>query len=395
MFWNKRTYLDTAAGVSANPSSPHEEGRQAKEKLESARTTIARLTEVQPDDIIFTSGATEANALAILGYVRALRARGMKNVHVLYLPSAHASIVENVKMLSEEGVEIEELPLIESRVDIEALEKLLRKETVLVSMEAVCGETGVVWNTREVAEVLKVFRTGALKKESAQAARPMQHSFFNAPVLHVDASQAPFTEKLFRAHFNADLLTLDASKISEARGIGALIAHRTIPITPFFKGGGQERGVRPGSEAPELIDTFAKALVRVTGQREAFREKAHKQRKQLLDFITKNISNVWIQEGKNEQSQAPHILNLSLPGRDTDYLVAVLNEAGYAVSTRSACETDSENGSRAVLALTNDPERARATLRISWGPEITARDLRLFAKELAQAVVFIDSGSKR
>ena len=99
MFWRKkRIYLDYAAGVSGNPSSPHEEGRLAKKMLEDARTTIARLIEVQSDDIIFTSGATESNALAILGHMRALKAVGKKDMHILYLPSAHASIVENAKL---------------------------------------------------------------------------------------------------------------------------------------------------------------------------------------------------------------------------------------------------------------------------------------------------------
>ncbi|MHB8709973.1 MAG: cysteine desulfurase family protein [Minisyncoccota bacterium] len=391
MFWKKRTYLDTAAGVSGNPSSPHEEGRRAKQVLEDARTTIARLIEVQSDDVIFTSGATESNALAILGHVRALRAAGKKDIHVLYLPSAHASLVENAKLLAIEDVVVEELPVKDYRVDIDALSKMLRDETALVSMDAVCGETGVVWNTREVGEVLKKFRTGALKKESARAARPIQHSFFSAPVLHVDASQAPLTEKITRAHFGADMLTFDASKVGDVRGIGVLIAHRTIPLAPLYKGGGQERGLRPGSEVPELAAKFAAALRAAVRGREAFRISAARERTRLIDFIKKTIPNVCIQEGR---AQAPHILNLSLPGRDTDYLVALLDEAGFAVSTRSACETNSEEGSRVVLALTGDPIRARATLRISWGPGVRPRELGRFAKALVRAVAFIDNRSQ-
>ena len=157
MFWKRRIYLDYASGVAGNPSSPHGEGRRAKKKLEDARTTIARLVEVQPDDVIFTSGATEANALAILGYVRALL--HLKTypspLHVLYLPSAHASVVENMKLASEHGVAIEALPIKDMRVDCEVLKTMLRPETKLVSMDAVCGETGIVWNTREVAEGLR------------------------------------------------------------------------------------------------------------------------------------------------------------------------------------------------------------------------------------------------
>ena len=382
--WSKRRiFLDYAAGVAANPSSPHEEGRRAKAVLEDARMTIARLVEVQSDDVIFTSGATESNALAILGVVRTLRALagpdvpGRNNMHVLYLPSAHASIVENVKLLESEGVTIEALPIRDYRVDTDALAKMLRTETALVAMDAVCGETGVVWNTREVRQVLG----------HAQSAHEGSRI-----LLHVDASQAPLTEKITRDHFGADLLTFDGAKVGEVRGIGVLIAHRTIPLAPLYKGGGQERGARPGTEAPELAKKFAAALAAAAAGRESFRASAEVNRTRLSELITGAISDVSIQEGR---TQTPHILNLSLPGRDTDYLVAVLDEAGYAVSTRSACETDSEECSRAVFALTGDAEKARATLRISWNADTEPRTLTRFAEALVQAIAFIDTGIQR
>jgi cysteine desulfurase len=125
--------------------------------------------------------------------------------------------------------------------------------------------------------------------------------------------------------------------------------------------------------------------------RERFHTVAEKERTRLIAGITATIPNVFIHEGR---SQVPNILNLSLPGRDTDYLVALLDEEGFAVSTRSACETDSEEGSRAVLALTGDAEHARATLRISWGSSIGKYELSHFAKALARAVVFIDNSSQ-
>ena len=382
--FNKREYFDCAAGISGNPSSPHTEGRRARIKLEGARREVARLIEVQPDDVIFTSGATEANALAILGIAKA-------GDHVLYLPSSHASIVQNVKMLAVKGVEIEALPISNYRVDTEKLAKILRPETVLVSMDAVCGETGVIWNTREVAEVLKKFRTGKQKKESAPAARPIQLSFSCLPVLHVDASQAPLTQKITRAHFGADMLTLDGSKVGAIRGIGALIAHRTIPLEPLYCGGGQERGLRPGSESPELAEAFAAALRATASLREEFCISAEKEREKLIKFITDEIKNVFINEG---HEQAPNILNLSFLGRDTDYLVALLDEEGFAVSTRSACETDSEEGSRAVFALTGDKSRALSTLRISWDSTARSRDFIRLAKALVRSVAFIDSNDQ-
>lgn len=400
MFLRRRTYLDIAAGMNGpspcrswlrpcgggNPSSPHEEGRRSREQLEGARTDIARLLEVQADDVIFTSGATEANAIAILGILKS-------GDHALYLPSAHVSIVENMKLAHERGVTIEALPIGDMKVDAEKLAKMLRPETKLVSMDAVCGETGVVWNTREVAEVLRNVKV----RLTQQLCKSDFHT-----LLHVDASQAPLTEKMTRAHFDADLLVLDGAKVGP-RGIGTLIAHRTIPIAPLYAGGGQERGVRPGSEAPELAKEFAAALCTAANRRENFRARAERARMSLIGLISP-IRGILINEGR---AQAPNILNLSFPGHDTDYLVALLDEAGFAVSTRSACETakplrmerspgnssdeslrDSEEGSRAVFALTNDPERARATLRISWGPDIKAAELVRFAQELARAVAF-------
>ena len=387
MWWKRRTYLDAAAGIRGNPSSPHEEGRRAKKALEDARTDIARLLEVQSDDVIFTSGATESNALAILGHLRALRlqerpdAPGRNNMHILYLPSAHASVAENMKLLAAEGVSVEALPVKDARVDVDALAKLMRKETVLVSMDAVCGETGVVWNTREVAEILRKSGTRVL--------------------LHVDASQAPFTEKMTSAHFDADLLTLDGAKVGP-RGVGILVAHRTIPLAPLYGGGGQERGLRSGSEAPELARAFAAALTAAAQGREKFRAAAARERARLAESIAKAVPNIQMNEGRARhtgsvagRAQAPNILNISLPGRDTDYLVALLDEAGFAVSTRSACETDSEEGSRAVFSLFGDRERARATLRISWGPGIRHRELDRFAEALMRSIAFIDSSASR
>jgi cysteine desulfurase len=365
MFWKRRIYFDTAAGVSANPSSPHREGRQAKKMLEEARMQIARLIEVQSDDVVFTSGATEANALAILGLLKV-------GDHALYLPSAHASIVENMKLAATRSVQLDALPIKDYQVDIGALKKMLRPTTKLVAMDAVCGETGVVWNTREVKQAIGT-----------------------KILLHVDASQAPTTEKITRAHFGADMLTFDASKVGAIRGIGVLVAHRTIPLIPLYEGGGQERGLRSGSEAPELAQGFAGMLRAAANEREAFRSRAEEDRKFLVGRIIKAIPNVYINEGPTGNGQASHILNLSLLGRDTDYLVALLDEAGIAVSTRSACETDSEIGSRAVFALTSDEERAKATLRISWGPSASKRDFVRFVAAITEAVAFVDKGTHR
>jgi cysteine desulfurase len=220
-----------------------------------------------------------------------------------------------------------------------------------------------VWNTREVRQALPA---GAW--------------------LHVDASQAPFTEKLGRSHYGADLLVFDGGKLG-VRAAGCLIAPRTIMLAPLYGGGGQERGVRSGTQNPEAALAFAAALGKAAQGREAFTDRARKARAVLLESLA-SVDGLVVHEGR---AQAPNILNLSLPGRDTDFLVALLDEAGFAVSTRSACETDSEEGSRAVFALTGDAEQAKATLRISWGPLVGTRDLARFAEVLKREISFVDT----
>lgn len=389
--FTKRTYLDWAAAapvsrsarraydaalsLSGNPSSPHQEGRDARILLEEARTSIARLAGVKADAVIFTSGATEANALAIVGHVHARieKGRSASELHVLYLPSAHASVRGALHGIEAMGVRTEELVLTEGALDLERLKKQLSEATCLVVLDLVCGETGVLHKVRDVRRALDAYA-----KEKG-----------NRPLLIVDASQAPLVESFELAHLGADMVTLDAQKVGGVRGIGALIAPRHIPLLPIVEGGGQERGLRPGTESPAHATAFACALTEAAKGREVFLARSVEMRGTLIESIAASLKEVEVNEGN---LQAPHILNLSVLGRDTDYLVALLDEAGYAVSTKSACETD-ELGSRAVLALTGDSTRAESTLRISWGPTTLQASLPRFADALISAVRFVDGNT--
>jgi cysteine desulfurase len=383
----RRVYLDWAAAAPVsraavrayqraslaygNPSSPHAEGREARAILEDARTRIARLAGVKADGVLFTSGATEANALAIIGFVRALwdAGRDPSSLHVLYLPSAHASTRGCMDELRSWGVSVEEIALSGGSIDLAAFAAQLREETVLVAMEAVCGETGTRFDTRGVRRAL-------------DASGRRMH-------LHVDAAQLPFAEPFERMRLAADTLALDAQKVGGMRGIGCLVAPRQVRLAPVMRGGGQERGLRPGTETHALAAAFAAALEEVHANRERFVPRASAMRERLLARIAVDIENVEENGGKET---VPHILNVSLPGRDTDFLAALLDQAGFAVSTRSACATD-EEGSRAVLALTGDPVRAGSTLRISWGPGTSSEDLERFADALVKSVRFLDRQS--
>lgn len=376
-----RVYLDWAAAAPVspkaqaafrdsvqsygNPNSPHQEGRNAREILERARATIAKLAEVKTEAVIFTGSATEANALALLGHLKAL-GRPYEDLHVLYAPGAHSSITKNTEILRAEGVQTEALQYKDGEVDLNALATQVRENTVLVAVSAVCGETGAITSVRDIRRVLDRARTGI--------------------VLHVDASQLPFVAPFELTRLGADLLTLDAQKIGGMRGIGALIASRRVPLAPLYGGGGQERGLRSGTPSPVLASAFAAALLEAQESRDSFLTRAQEFRATFLAIVV-SIPRLVVNEGKE---QAPHILNISLPGRDTDYLVALLDKAGIAVSTRSSCETNAE-GSRAVLSMTENEERARTTLRISWGSTTTKSEVVAGAHALVKAVKFLDS----
>lgn len=392
-FARKRTYLDWAASapvapvarrafaqalaVFGNPSSPHEEGERAKRALEDARAAIARLAEVKPEGVVFTSGASEANNLALMGPITALKEQkdAERGMHILYLPSAHASVIETLKALSLLGVEIEPLVVTDGRVDTARLKEQLRFETRLVSVDAVCAETGTQWNTRSVRTVLDEYAR--------------EHGTPHV-LLHVDASQMPLTAPFALTRLAADLVTLDAQKVGGIRGVGALCMRSRVRLSRLMHGGGQERGIRPGTEPVALAVAFAAALAEAAEGRERFERRARFARAELIANLCSELPNLHINAGKNV---VPHILNLSFPGRDTDYLVMLLDRDGFAISTKSACERHSEAGSRAVMLLTCDEPRARATLRVSWGPSTSRRELRRFVTALVRNIRFMDAHS--
>lgn len=360
--------------IFGNPSSPHEEGRQAKEMLDSARTRIARMAGVKSRAVIFTSGATEANNLAIRGRVNRCRAEGAayEDMHILYLPTMHSSALGTLSEMEKLGVQTEPIALSEAAIDLKRFAQQLRLETILVCADAVCGETGVRFDTLRLRRSIDAARTETTRRSQA--------------LLHVDASQLPLVESIERERLGADMLVLDAQKVGGVRGIGALIIPNGRDIVPITQGGSQEGGLRPGTEPVALAAAFAVALqVRAEGCEE-FSARAREARAELISQLASAIPNVQINEGKR---QAPHILNISLPGLDTDYAVALLDAVGFAVSTKSACETDSEDGSKTLYVFTGDKKRAASTLRISWGPETRPEELQRFTAALTETARFL------
>ncbi len=383
----KRIYLDVAAAAPAashalrvyakhlflvgNPSSLHQDGVEAQRVLEDARVHLARLGQVRSHNVVFTSGATEANTLAIRGHIDFLIREGKNaaEMHVLYHAGAHASIVESVLSLTSLGVQVEPLALVEGLPDVEAIGAQIRPDTVLVTLELVSGETGAIFDTRDVRRAIDRRIKGTMQKVH----------------LHVDATQAPRVQSFALSHIGADSVSLDAQKVGGVRGIGALLLSHTAHIAPQLYGGPQEQGLRPGTENPALAQAFVTALLDSEKERDAFTTKSKELRGEFVQRLAA-IEHVTVHESKE---QASHIVTMSFVGRDTDYLLFLLDAEGISVSTKSACESG-EEGSRMVLLMTGDKAQAGSTLRISWGPDVSKKDLQTCADAIQHNVRFLD-----
>lgn len=386
----KRIYFDHAASTPAskgalrafhaalalygNPSSLHAEGVQARQVLEDARERVARSVGVRASGITFTSGATEANNLAIRGTIDKMLFDGRRpqDIHVLYHDGAHASVVESAESLRLLGVDVEPLTLIAGEPDIEAVRAQLKQTTALVIMEVVSGEIGMIFSVRDMRRLLD-------QHQKATGTRVL---------LHADASQAPRVHSILMTSLGADTLALDAQKIGGVRGIGVLARTHRVELLPIMHGGSQEAGLRPGTEHPALASACAYALE--ASERERAECIVHSQ--SLRDRCVRALERVHDVQIHTARRQAPHIINVSFKGRDTDYLLFLLDAQGYAVSTKSACESNAE-GSRMVERITGDRTLAASTLRISFCHTTTAREVASLLTAIKENVRFLDKNA--
>lgn len=316
----------------ANPSSLYTEGVAAKKALAQARASVAGFIHAHPDEIIFTGGGTEANNLALYGVVAAARAAGIVQPHLVISEIEHSSVREVARMLERDGCRMTRLP-VDARgvVIIDELKKALCPETVLVSVMMVNNETGVIQPIRDIVKTIRHHR-----KVSARAG-------YRYPVVHTDAAQASLLD-IDMEKTGIDLLTLDGSKVYGPRGVGCLYVRRDTPIVAHQRGGGQERGLRSGTENIPGIMGFAKALELVSENREAEVQRLIALRDLLISGLKKirpdiSINGAGITEGTD---CAPHIVNVSIPGIDNEFFVLQLDARGVACSTKSSCLHDED-----------------------------------------------------
>lgn len=343
----------------ANASSIYKEGVDARNTIEKARTDIAGFIDAHSDEILFTSGGTESNNLAIMGALNFLLDKGVlyEEIHVVVSSIEHSSIIEIANHLKKKGVHVDFIPVNENGiVNIDILKKSLRPNTAIVSVMTVNNEIGTVQPIREIAKIVRDYRKSLcvdiLQKVSVgdgSEQNTEKTSWRNKvlpeianhyPLFHTDASQAGLFQELKAEKLGIQLMTLDAGKMYGPRGTGLLFKKRNVPLAPIIFGGGQEKGLRSGTENIPAIMGFAKAV-----------EIAEKERKSETQRL-QELKDLFIESFKTlrpdmkvhgeDADASPHIANVQIPKIDNEFFVLQLDAKGISCSTKSSCLRDAD-----------------------------------------------------
>jgi cysteine desulfurase len=347
-----------------NPSSTHRWGREARAALDEARERVGRCLGARPDEICFTSGGTEGDNLAILGAWRALKAKGRKAV--LTTPIEHKAILGAVHQAAHEGAEERFLGMTpDGVVDRKSFDDLMDDAV------AVCS---TMWVNNEIGTIQPVPEMATKAKERG--------AFF-----HTDAVQAFGKVSIDAQKQQFDFLTISGHKIGAPKGIGALFIRRGTSIEPLMHGGTQDRGRRPGTENVAAAVGLARAAELTLAECEANCARLRLLRDRLEAGILERVPDAVV-HGRGAE-RAPHILNLSVPGTDSESLLMALDLRGIAASGGSACQSGSIDPSHVLSAIGVRPDIANAAVRMSLGSLTTEhsidRVLEVFPALVAKA----------
>ncbi|MES2087463.1 MAG: cysteine desulfurase family protein [Patescibacteria group bacterium] len=366
-----------------NPSSIHAEGLEAKKAVDVARLGVARLLEAHADEIVFTSGGTESNNLAIFGVVKALEEtrRKISEMHFVTTVIEHSSVLECFRELESRGAKVDYVEVKENGVvDPQVILNVLRKETVLVSVGYANNEIGTIQPIREISKLLSIHNSKFVIRNS-----PNEKKF--RTFFHSDGSQAPLYLDCKPEHLGVDLLTLDGHKMYGPKGVGALYLRRGTALHSILAGGGQERGLRSTTENVPGIIGFAKAFEIADSIRKKESERLTKLRDYFYSNVLQNIGIEKVIVNGDLKLRLPNNVNISIPGFDSEFGVLKLDALGIACSTKSSC-LGSSGGSYVVEALGGKKERSLSTLRFTFGRETKKSDLDYLLKALTRIIQF-------
>jgi cysteine desulfurase len=335
-----------------NASSVHHMGLVAGERVNESREIIAGTLKVDPSEILFTSGGTESDNLALIGVARANKWRGK---HIITTSIEHPAISETTTYLEKEGFEITYLPVDkEGKISLDDLKAAIRQDTILVSVMFVNNEIGTIEPIEEAGKLIK-----ALNKDT---------------YFHVDAVQA-YGKVLIRPRsMNIDLLSVSSHKIHGPKGVGFLYIKKGTKIVPVCYGGGQQKGMRSGTENVPGIVGMALAAKMCYENFEEHTEKLYELKKYLTDSLQERLKDITI-NGPHGREGAPHIVSLSIKGLAAETVLNMLSSKEIYVSAGSACTSNNPHVSDTLKAIGLDRNLLESTIRISMSVMTTKEEI--------------------
>lgn len=344
-----------------NPSSIHRWGRDARVALDEARERVARCFGAHADEICFTSGGTEADNLAMLGAWRAARARG--KTAVVSTPIEHKAVLEAVHTAAREGA-VERLVRMtaDGVVDRASFDECARDDVAVASVMWVNNEMGAIQPVPELAELARV-RGVIFHTDAVQAFGKLE----------IDAAKVPF-----------DILSVSGHKIGAPKGCGALFIRRGTVIEPLFQGGSQDRGRRPGTENVAFAVGLAAAAELAVREHAIESARLRTLRDRLQVLLMERIPDVVVHA--RNAPRAPHILNVSVPGTESESLLMALDLQGIACSGGSACQSGTNSPSYVLSAIGVKPQLASAAIRMSLGVLTSEADVERVAEVFPRLV---------
>jgi cysteine desulfurase len=345
-----------------NPSSMHMKGFEAENYLKNTRSIVAKSLKVNEKEIIFTSGGTETNNLAIIGCATAYKRSGM---HVITTPIEHPSVGNAFGLLETLGYDITYLHVDEKgRIDLKELSDEIRPDTILVSIMHVNNEIGTIEPIVEAGNIIKQKNSNTL--------------------FHVDAVQSYGKVEIFPKKMNIDLLSVSGHKIHGPKGSGFLYKSEKVKLNPVIFGGGQEWGLRSGTENVPAIAGLGVAVEEIFKNFDKNQQKLYKLREYLITELSK-IDGVSL-NGPLDETGAPHILSMSVEGVRAEVLLHALEERHIYVSAGSACSSNKPAVSKTLTAIGLNKNLLDSTIRFSFSIHTTKEELEYAVKELKEII---------
>lgn len=353
-----------------NPSSIHQFGQEALEAVDKARARIAEFLHCNPREVIFTSGATESNNLAIKG---TLKASQIKNAHIITSSIEHHCVLNTCELLKKEGIDVTFLKVDkDALVDPEDVKVAIKDNTVLVSVMYANNEVGTIEPIAKIGKVVKEINDEREKNKLSKV------------YFHVDAVQAVNYLDCNVDNLGVDYLSLSGHKIYGPKGIGALYIRRGTMIKSVQQGGEQEYNLRAGTHNVPGIVGLGMAIELVPEHRKKM-ESIRALRDKLIFGIEKNIPNAKLNGSR--EFRLPHNVNFSFKGVEGESLLMMLDQEGIAVSTGSACSSASLEPSHVLMAMGIPPEIAHASIRFTLGKDTTEEDVDYLLKILPEKIM--------